>query len=473
MTRRLNPVDADMLYGETPSWHMHVGALLVLDPSTAPQRLGFEEWLAFLDAQVNRIPAMRERVVFVPLGLDRPLWARDPAFDLGAHVRQVTAASPGGRRELATVAGEFLARKLDRSRPLWEMWFVDGLADGQVAILAKVHHAATDGLAGALLLGEFLDTEPVSSPGVDRANPVGESDRIPSNLSLVTTAVVALALAPLRAVKPLMRTLSSIDSVRRLRGSDDWGSPALPFQAPRCAFNQPVTPDRCFEFASLPLDDIKAVNREFGVTVNDVVLALCAGALRRYLRGRGTLPDRPLVAAVPVSKRGPEDLESFGNIVSGLFVTLPTDVSDPVERLVSAHRHAQSAKQLYGSGIEDAVMDWAAVPAPVALGLGVRLYTWAHLARRLPPVFNLLVSNVPGSPVPLYLAGARLVATYPFGPVLDAIGINITVLSYEDAVHVGLVSCPELVPDPWLVVDGLRDSLTELIPRAGAPDPRG
>ena len=465
MTRRLNPVDAGMLYGETPSWHMHLGALLVLDPSTAPRRLAFDEWSAFVEAQVDRIPAMRQRVVFVPFGLDRPLWTLDPDFDLGAHVRHRAVAAPGGRRELGTIAGEFLARKLDRGRPLWEMWFVDGLEGGRIAILAKVHHAAADGLASALLLGEFLETDPVAHHAGVPISTVGEDDRIPSNMALATNAVAALALTPVRAVKPLRRTLSSIRSVQRLRASDDWGSPALPFRAPKSEFNQTVTPNRCFGFTSLPLGEIEAVRRAFGVSVNDVVLALCAGGLRRYLRARGTLPGRPLVAAVPVSTRGEEDLSSLGNVVSGFFVTLPTDVGDPVSRLVCTHRHAQSAKQLYRSGIEDAVMDWAGVPVPGALALGIRLYTLAPFADRLPPPFNLLVSNVPGSPDPLYLAGARLVATYPFGPVLDAIGVNITVLSYEDTVHVGLVSCPELMADPWPVVDGIQESLTELTGR--------
>lgn len=460
MTQRLNPIDAGMLYVETPSWHMHLGALLVLDPSTAQHQLTFDEWSAFLEAQVDRIPAMRQRVVFVPFGLDRPRWTLDSGFDLDAHVRHVTVPPPGGRRELGTIAGEFLARKLDRRRPLWEMWFVDGLEGGRVAVLAKVHHAAADGLASALLLGEFLKTD----SRVHQARALVSDVPIPSNMALAANAVAALGLTPVRVVKPLRRTLSSIGSIQQLRASDDWGSPALPFHAPKSEFNQAVTPNRCFGFTSLPLGEVEAARRAFGVSLNDVVLALCAGGLRRYLRARGALPKRPLVAAVPVSTRGEEDFSSLGNMVSGFFVTLPTDISDPVLQLVSTHRHAKSAKQLYRSGIEDAVMDWVGVPVPGALALGARLYSLARFAHcRLPPIFNLLVSNVPGSPAPLYLAGARLLAMYPFGPVLDAVGLNITVLSYEDAVHVGLVSCPELVPDPWAVLDGIQVTLGELM----------
>jgi WS/DGAT/MGAT family acyltransferase len=237
---------------------------------------------------------------------------------------------------------------------------------------------------------------------------------------------------------------------------------AMPFQAPRTSFNRPVSRRRSFAFVSVPLADAKRVQSAFGVKLNDVVLAVCAGALRRYLRGRAELPDAPLVAAVPVSVRTEEDLLTLGNMVSGMFTSLATHLDDPVERLIAIRDAATSAKELYASGVEDAVMDWAAVLPPVAVPLGVRLYTGTHLSGRMPPAFNLLVSDVPGPRLPLYAAGARLVAVYPFGPVLDSIGINITVLSYTDSVGFGLMTCPDLVPDPWLLAAGIRPSLAEL-----------
>jgi WS/DGAT/MGAT family acyltransferase len=216
-------------------------------------------------------------------------------------------------------------------------------------------------------------------------------------------------------------------------------------------------------FVSVALDDVKTVREAFGVTVNDVVLAICGGALRSYLRSRGELPAAPLVAAVPVSVRTQDELLAPGNLVSGMFTSLASDVEDPVRRLIAIRDSAAGAKELYASGIEDAVMDWASVPPPVTMALGVRLYTWMHLAQRIAPVFNLLVSDVPGPREPLYAAGARLVAAYPFGPVLDAIGVNVTVLSYTDSVGFGIMTCPDLVPDPWRLAKAVGPSLDELV----------
>jgi len=213
----------------------------------------------------------------------------------------------------------------------------------------------------------------------------------------------------------------------------------------------------------VPLRDLQEVKDAFQMTVNDAVLAACTGALRQYLKERGELPNVPLIAAVPVSTRSADETEEFGNKVSGLFATLPTHIADPVERIHAVRQSADDAKRLYASGVEDVLIDWADVPPPIAIAIGVRLLTWTHLAERLPPIFNLLVSNVPGSPVPLYLSGAPVTAIYPLGPVLDDIGLNITILSHVDQVHFGLVSCPELMPDLWSLADRIPEALTELL----------
>ena len=459
--RRLSGIDADMVYGETPEWHLHVGALLVLDGSTAPDGFGFERWKARLADLVAEVPAMRERLVEVPLGLDRPVWIEESTVDLDAHLRRVVVPSPGGAHELASVVDERLGDKLDRSRPLWDMCFIEGLRDGRVAVLARIHHAAVDGVGGALLLGRLFDAEP--APRGQHVAPRVDAEPVPSSFALLAGAAPSIASIPLRAARALGKTASSLVAAFRGSRSRRTTAPALPFQGPRTSFNRPVTRPRSLAFVSVPLADVKLVKSAFRVTLNDVVMAVCAGALRSYLHARAERPTAPLVAAVPVSTRTEEDLVAPGNLVSGMFTSLATHIDDPVQRLIAVRDAAAGAKDLYASGIEDAVMDWASVPPPVTMALGVRLYTWMHLAQRISPVFNVLISDVPGPREPLYAAGARLVAVYPFGPVLDSIGINITVLSYTDAVGFGIMTCPDLVPDPWCLADGIGPSLDELV----------
>ena len=459
--RRLSGIDADMIYGETPEWHLHVGALLVLDGSTAPDGFGFERLKARLEELIAEVRALRERVVEVPFGLDRPVWVEESTVDLDAHLRRVVVPSPGGDRELAGVVDDHLGDKLDRARPLWDMWFLEGLREGRVAVLARIHHAAVDGVGGALLLGRLFDAEP--EPPRAAASPPAAGEQAPSPVALLGRAVPSIASIPLRATRALGTTASSWVTALRGSRSRRASTPALPFQGPRTSFNGPVTGRRSLAFVSVALDDVKAVREAFGVTVNDVVLAVCAGALRSYLRSRGELPTAPLVAAVPVSVRTQDELLAPGNLVSGMFTSLATDVDDPVQRLIAIRDSATSAKELYASGIEDAAMDWASVPPPVTMALGVRLYTWMRLAERISPVFNLLISDVPGPREPLYAAGARLVAVYPFGPVLDAIGVNVTVLSYTDSVGFGIMTCPDLVPDPWRLAEAVGPSLDELV----------
>jgi len=464
--RRLHAIDADLLYAETPTWHLHVGGLVILDPSTAAGGLSFEDWKEHVADRVHRAPPLRERVVDVPFGLDRPLWVADPGFDVDEHVRHVHVPAPGGRHELAAVVGDFAGRKLDRSRPLWEMWYLDELEDGRVAMLVKVHHAVADGVGAALLLASFLDTHVGAAAGSPATAGAPPPERIPSSLELFARGLGSLAVMPLRAARPLGRTVTSAGGILRLRSTMS-GSPAMPFRGPRMAFNRPVTAQRSFAFTSVPLADVKAVKNACGSTVNDAVLALCAGALRSYLQAHDALPDAPLVAAVPVSTRGDDDLGAYGNRVSGLFVTLPTDRADPVERLRSSREAADEAKRLYGSGVEDTLIGWADVPPPAAMALGVRLLTWTHLSEGIPPIFNLLVSNVPGSPVPLYLGGSTVTAIHPLGPVLDDIGLNITILSHVDRIAFGLLSCPELIPDLWALADAIPEALDELVSAVG------
>jgi WS/DGAT/MGAT family acyltransferase len=461
--RKLSGIDADMIYGETPSLHMSVSALTVLDPTTAPEGFGFEDVRQLVAEQVASLPPLRERLLEVPFGIDRPYWVEDPDFDLDRHLHRVAVPAPGGRRELATLVGDLGSYKIDRSGPLWELWFIEGLESARVGMLLKVHHACADGVAGALMLGHLFRSERSRVP-----TPMGQAvepsrpEPLPTGLELALRGLGARALMPLEAIRKLGRTAGSIRNLVRLRRSEGWDAPALPFTAPRTSFNRDVTPHRAVAFCSVPLDEVRRVERSIGVSLNDVVLALCAGALRGYLEARNELPDTPLIAAVPVSTRSQEQLGSFGNAVSGMFTSLATHLADPHERLRRIAEGTRSAKALYASGVEDSLMDWASLPSPAFVALAVRLFASMHLSERVPPIFNLLVSNVPGPTHPLYAGGARLVDCYPLGPLVDQVGLNVTVLSYTDEVGFGFMTCPELVPDPWAIADRIGPALEEL-----------
>ncbi|HEX2738786.1 MAG TPA: wax ester/triacylglycerol synthase family O-acyltransferase, partial [Acidimicrobiia bacterium] len=463
--RKLSGIDADMLYGETPTWHMHIGALTILDPSTMPGGFDYEGARRQVAALAADVLPLRERLLEVPFGLDRPSWVDDPGFDVDAHLHRAALPPPGGSHELAELAGALASVKLDRSRPLWEMWFIEGLEHGYVAVLTKIHHACADGVGGALLMGQMLTIEPRPAPS--EMPPPSPGETIPSGVRMLAGVVPSFATLPLRVVRTLGRTATSAWRLARRPRSDSDVPAALPFRAPHTVLNHPVTSRRSVAFADLPLADVKAVSHAFDATVNDVVLALCGGALRRYLAGREELPDAPLVATVPVSVRTEETFTSFGNMVSGWFANLATDVDDPAARLLVIRDAARSAKRMYESGVEDVVMDWADLPAPALWAAAVRLYVWSHLSERFPPIFNLLVSNVPGPPMQLYAGEARVVAVYPFGPVLDSIGLNITVLSCGATIDFGIMTCPELVGDVWSLADGFHEALVELVKAAG------
>jgi diacylglycerol O-acyltransferase len=461
--RQLNGIDADMIYGETAASHMHILGLLILDPSTAPRGFGFRDWRRLVASQLEHLPPLRERLVRVPFGLDRPYWADDPDLDLDNHIHHHALPTPGGPRELAALVGELASTKLDQSMPLWTMWFIEGLEHGRVAVLTKLHHACIDGIAGSMMLGRLFTTDREASPALSSAAEERNVAPLPSGSELLVRNLGSLVATPLRAARAARKTATSVGKLIRMRRARTWDTTALPFQAPSTSLNRPITPRRSFAYCSVPLEQVKRVKQAFGVTVNDVVVAICGGALRAYLESRNELPEASLLAAIPVSVRSEDQTTSFGNSVSGMFATLATNLKDPVERLQAVSRGTRSAKELYASGIEGAVMEWARVPRPVAFSMLVRLLSWLDLSRHLPPIFNLLISNVPGPPMPLYAAGAQLLACYPMGPLIDRIALNVTVLSCNGEVGFGFLTCPDVVEDPWAISDRIPEALEELV----------
>lgn len=447
---RLSGLDASFLYLETPAQLMHVCGVILLDPSTMPDGYSFERLQAGIDLNVRDVPEFTRKLRRVPLDLDHPVWVRDKHFDIERHVHRLALPKPGGYQELTQLAGRLAGLPLDRSRPLWEMWVIEGYvdpdrADGRelVAIFSKMHHATVDGVSGANLISHLCSIEPDSPPlALTEIKPFGHE---PSHAELLGRGVVTSVTRPLTIPKALVPSVKGIaQTVGRARAGT---AMAAPLTAPRTSFNGTITGHRTVALADLSLDDIKAVKTATGATVNDVVLAIAGGALRAYLEDRDELPDSSLLATVPMSVRESSKREKGANKVSALFTRLGTDVEDPVERLeqlAESNKHAKEHAQAISA---DSLQDWAEFAAPRTFGLAVRAYAGLRLAERHPVVHNLVISNVPGPPIPLYFLGAEILALVPLGPVFHGAGVNVTVMSHNGKVHVGIIACRESMPD--------------------------
>jgi WS/DGAT/MGAT family acyltransferase len=455
--QRLTGLDAGFLSMETPTAPMHVAGLAVYDPSAVEGAFDLDHLRQVYEGRLHLAPPFRRRLREVPFGLHHPLWIEDPDFDLDWHLRRVAVPAPGGPRELAELAAHLNAIPLDRSRPLWEMWLIDGVAGGHVAVLTKVHHAAMDGASGNEITVATLDLAPEGSE-VPPPEEEWEPDSIPSDAEMLAHATASLLVSPVHMVQASRRTLDAALGRRRLPRTS---SPPAPFAAPRTSINGPVTRQRVFAATSLSLPAVKAIKAHHDVKVNDVVLAVCAGALRSWFDERGEALSGPLVAMVPVSVRTEDEKGTMGNRVSSMLVSLATEISDPAVRLQVIGDATRAAKERHAIGA-DALTDWAEFAAPALLGRAARLYSRMHLANLHRPVFNVTISNVPGPPFPLYSAGARMVANYPIGPIYDGSGLNMTVMSYREQLDFGLQGCPDLVGDLWILAGHLEGALAEL-----------
>jgi WS/DGAT/MGAT family acyltransferase len=470
--RRLSGLDAGFLYMETPTLHMHTLKIAVVDPATVPGGYSFEKVKDVLTERLHLLPMFRRRIVEVPFGLHHPLWIEDAAFDIANQVHRITAPAPGGVRELAAVCSTVAGRPLDRRRPLWELNVVEGLEDGHVGFIAKIHHCVADGVAAAEMLAGIMLTDPDASTDTPTAPATTwRAEHVPTRGVLVADALRARLFGLLNIPGLIRRTVRGLRAAARRR-RDAVVSPPAPFDAPNTLFNGALTPNRLFVMTTMSLDDVKAVKSGLGVTVNDVVLAVTAGALRRYLERHGGVPNKPLVAGVPVSTRQgapiSEDDEILANSVSNMFTSLRTDVADPIERVRAISDVTKVAKEVHQALGPDMLADWSELTPPRPFAAWMRTYSRFRLAERHRPPINLVVSNVPGPSAPLHIAGARLVSLYSMGPILEGIGLNVTVWSYLDQLNWGIVSTPEAMPDLWDLTADLHDALDEL--RKAAPE---
>lgn len=509
---RLSGMDAFFLYLESPTQQMHVTLCAVLDPSEMPGGYSYTRLRDHVASRVHRIPPFTRTLVPVPLNVHHPLWAEDPSFDLDNHVRRAALPAPGSQEQLATLTARLAESPLDRSKPLWELWVIEGLTDGNVALIAKVHHSALDGVAGVEQLVTLFDferepadgapptatpvaagTDPAAAPATPAAPPPA-GEEVPSDLELVAYATVARALSVAEVLPLVGRTVGAVWAVRRTRNEIRRPNPyaeepvgaaatndpdpveatgATPLTAPASPLNGTITGARRVAFARVSLDDIKHARSAVpGATINDVILAICAGGLRRFLVRHGELPEGPLVAACPVNVRAPHQQGRSDNRISALFTDLPTHVADPVERLVATQAAAAAAKREHAIFSPDTLQRWAEVMDPNMASWLSDLYVGFGLTERHPPAMNVMISNVPGPAFPLYLAGAELVRAYPMGQIIEGVGLNITVMSYRDGVDFGLMAAANLLPDIAELAADLEADFAELVAATAPPSAR-
>ena len=458
---RLSGLDAGMLYSESTTVPLHVCSVMELDPSTMSEGYSFAKFCAEVEKRVPAVPEFRCKLADNDFNLDHPVWVEDEDFELSRHLNRVALPAPGGRQELSEVCGHIASVPLDRSKPLWEMWVIEGLggsaADdgGDVVLMIKVHHAAVDGVSAANLLDKLCDIEPNAAT----PEPVDGPGAVPA-WAIAADGLWRFVTLPWQLTRAVPVAASMIaKTVGRVVSGE---SMAAPFTAPTTRFNGTLTAERTIATVQLDLDDVKKAKNQCDAKVNDVVMALCAGALRGYLADHGELPDKPLIAMVPSSVQGMTDRPGR-NQLSGMFCNLQTHIEDPVQRLhaiAESNRHAKEHSASLGPTL---LLDLAQSISRGAFGAMMGLMSRSPLGNTA--IHNVIVSNVPGPPTTLYSGGAEVKGLYPLGPIFPGSGLNITVVSVADKLNVGIISCPQLADDVWDLADRFKSELSDLLAR--------
>jgi len=448
--RVLSALDALFIYLERDDCPMHIGGVYLIDAKDAGISFGYETFFTHIEKRLHRSPVFRQRLVEAPLGLSHPCWINDPDFSLKNHLPRLRLPLPGGKKELMQLAAQIFGRMLDRTRPLWEMSFVEGLdgieglAKNSIAIITKVHHAAVDGTSGVELMGTLMDSEPC--PPELKAEDGWRPEKPPDTARMLTAAYARLGRKSVE-LRKLVGELSA--GARRVYASNRAKKidlPPLPLTAPPSILNGPVSSSRTYWGVDFDFSRIVRIRQLVGdCTINDVVLAVCAQALRTYLVEQGALPGKPLIAMAPVSVRGGDQKEEMGNQVSGMLLSLATDVSDPLQRLLQISRNTRASRIFADALPANKIAEF--IPSET-LAAAVRLYTRSRLGGRHRPFFNLIITNVPGPHTPVYFAGARVKRQFGMAPIMDGLGLIIVVLSYAGRISLGMTSCYGVVPNP-------------------------
>ncbi len=465
--KQLGILDTAFINLEQSNTPQHIGGLGIYDPSTAPGGfVRFKQVIASFEQRLNKLPLFRTRLVEVPGSLDRPYWVQDENFDVEFHLRHIALPQPGDWRQLCIQIARLHSRPLDMSRPLWEAYIIEGLDNigdlpkGSFAVYTKMHHALVDGAGGQSFMAALHDLEPDPAPTEPVDVTPFVADILPTGLTLLGRAMVNQTKNTLGLAKGFVGLARDFAKLGVGIARDEIPKPDI--QSPKTRFNEPVSKYRAFEAASFELADFKQVKNAFGVKINDVALAVVAGAMRRYLDSIGELPEQPLAASIPMNMRTRRGETDENNQVGSVFSDLHTNIEDPVARLMAINQSAKEAKE-FGekSPLVDAIKLAGAFTPWLAKGTA-RFYSERQLSRHLPLNINTVVTNVPGPNFDLFCAGARLVRYHGLGVLTPGCGLFHAVFSFSDALTISVLADRQQLTDPQAYRECLEASFAEL-----------
>lgn len=481
--QQLSGLDNSFLIMEAGGQLGHVGSLSFFDPEGLHGRSFKDALHATVESRLHLLGPYRRRLVEVPLDLDRPFWIEDPDFDLDFHLRHIAVPPPGDDHQVSELISRIHSRALDRSKPLWEIYVIEGLENGRVALYSKIHHCTIDGVSGAQMTQVLLDRNP-EGDDIPRPTEPWHPDEIPSTGEMVARGVAGVVSQPGRVARTVYRTARALwesnealgaaarsigldrlplaGGLLRQRGPEVDADRIPQTPAPRTSFNHSITAHRRFAFFSMSLPRFKEVKRALGVTLNDVVMGVSSAALRNYLLERGELPEGPLIAMVPVSVRSESEKNQYANRVTSILGELATDEADPILRIQRINRTMTRSKRMQQALPATVLTDWTEIATPLILAQAARIAARTKILDRLNPPFNVIISNVPGPRESLYCGGAEMETYFPVSAVAEGQGLNITVISYRDHLDFGLIACRELVPDVWKFKELFAAGLEEL-----------
>ncbi|NJN52938.1 MAG: wax ester/triacylglycerol synthase family O-acyltransferase [Gammaproteobacteria bacterium] len=468
--QQLSGQDASFFYFETPRTPMHVGSISIYDQSVLPGGVqGFKDIVRQVESRLHMARTFRQKLVQVPFSLDHPYWIEDKDFDIEFHTRHIRLPQPGDWRQLCIQVARLHSRPLDLAKPLWEFTIIEGLDNiegvpkGCYAIVSKVHHARIDGVSGVDMIQAIHDIDP-AKPNIAPIDKPWSGENEPNPVELLTRASINNALLPFRFAEVAARTIPALGRITRGMMEKRFES-AKP--VPRTRFNGTVTAHRVVEGRNFDLKEVRWLKSAVpGATINDVIVTICGGALRQYLETKGELPEQSMVAMAPISVRSKDERGTMGNQVAAMNVAIGTHIADAIERLTAVHADTLSSKEMTQAVGAKLMTDYSQFIPSTTAALAARLYTRLGMANRTNPVFNCVITNVPGPQFPLYCAGAPMVAQFGLGPLFDGMGLIFPVVSYNGRISISVTSCREMMPDPEFFARCLEDSYADL--KAGA-----
>jgi len=455
--------DAAFIYSETPKSPMHVASLTVVEGS-----LDYEDFKANVASKLHLMGRFRQRLVNVPFNVDYPYWADDPNFDIDLHIQHIRLPEPGDWNTLRNLTASLFSAPLDLRRPLWSMYFIEGVTNidqvpkNSVAILAKVHHVMIDGMSGVGLMGVLFSFTPDTSQYEEETPPPFKPQPLPNDLALLGKSYMEFLKNPLRVPRIAGKAIFNIIKSQATQRMAITNEENTSYPVPRTIFNGHISPKRTWGTAIISLDRVKVIKNIMEVTINDIFLAICSGAIRKYLLEKDKLPSQPLVANVPVSVRSNKEKGEMNNRISNMMIPIGTHVEDPIERLEAIQEETIQGKVRHQAlGAKTLAQMADAVPFGLA-NLAAGVYSRYNLNEFHRPPFNVTISNIPGPQIPLYLNGKKVDSIFGLTPVVDGFGLIIAIFSYNGKVSITATSDANTMPDADLFARHLRESANEL-----------